>query len=328
MPILLLGCMATDVPLSTKEERFYQYEIGVTANGRDYTFRQYYKCSLESYWSSGTGETQTRWRGGMGTTITSLGGDLALIFGIEGGRHCGMTGESEVSRIATLLVSPTKPEQMYYLRPGINTPPALVNFIRIKQVPEVTGSLGPSKEQSELKELIRTRQNGFQRVTAQIIPYDVWATSEGSRAYFAQFHSVEVAKVDETPPVSGQPQTFVQFPYAAGRKYKREDGRVVGLKEINLVYDSDAFRVAEKAEEAPAAAYATAQTANRSMHSNPFVTPRFAVVDYKGTKVNVVALQEIYDPESKNILRLQHWYVPFPWPGPDEIDLRRLSNTR
>jgi len=179
-----------------------------------------------------------------------------------------------------------------------------------------------------LKEAIRNRQTGFQRVTASVTPYDVWATTEQSRDYFRQFQGIAVAKVGEAPPPSGWPDAVVRFQFWRDRNYQKDGlGAITGLSQLEFEYNGEAFVPSGNVPSSDVVWYATNQTQS-SEHRNPNNEPKFSLVNYKGKLIQVKALQEIYDPQTRNILLLRSWYKGYPWGGPDEIDIKRLMAGR
>lgn len=322
--ISVTGCIP--VPSNSK---YFRYEIELTANNRHYLFHQYFKCSEVAEFSEGDGKFHKHWRlSGSGISAADIGDNLVLFYAASGdcksdSQQINSDANAFGEHAVKVLENSVNPERLYLVQASRNNSPISIQRQSVQRMEKFDGDLGPSKAQIALKESVRDQQHGFQRVTARIIPYEVWATSDRSRAYFSQFQSVTIAKVGEAPPVSGWPDAFVQFQFWRDRAYKKGPaGEITGLKEFELVYKGDAFEVPDRSPETGQVWYATTQT--QTAHPNPNNAPGFAVVNYKGTLIKVKSLQEIFDPQTRNILLLMNQYLPYPWGGPDEVDLKRI----
>ena len=321
----LLACIAAIVmvaacvPLPGNSNN-YQYEIDLTANGRHYTFQQYFVCYQQADLSEADMTFHRRTHAsGTGITTADIGDGLVLLFQV--GECVGE--QKELPRVASVLVDPLNPRWIYPVNGVLKEPSIVINHVTVKPVQRIERELGPTTEQIALKNLLREHQSGFQRVTARIIPREVWATSDQSRAYFGQFHSVTEAKVGEAPPVSGWPDSFVQFKFWRERTYQKGSlGQIVGLKEIELAYNGEAFEIPGHITDPLAVWYATPKT--QKDHPNTNNAPEFAVVTHKGALIKVKTLQEIFDPETQDILLLHNHYQGYPWGGPDDIDVKRI----
>jgi hypothetical protein len=318
--VSIAGC----VPLPGNSQ-YQRYEIDLSANGRHYTFQQFFRCYQQAEFSAADGNFHPTTRAtGVGTTAADIGDGLVLLFEVQG---CNSNEKTELPKTAKVLVNPNNPERIYSVIGILANPSIVINHVIVEPFQGANRELGPTPEQVALKEQVRDHQRGFQRVRARVIPYQVWATSDQSRAYFGHFQSVAVAKVGDAPPASGWPDQFVQFQFWKERAYQTgSDGRITGLSEFELVYNGEAFEVPDRTPDPAWVWYSTEQT--RNDHPIPHYEPKFALVIYKGTLIRVKKAQEIFDPQTKNILLLVHWYEGYPWGGPDEIDVKRLMAQR
>jgi len=66
------------------------------------------------------------------------------------------------------------------------------------------------------------------------------------------------------------------------------------------------------------------------MSENGFnVSPfEIALVSHKDKIFKVKSLLEVYDPDTGTILQFSNSFVPYPWGGPDKVDVARLMNGR
>jgi hypothetical protein len=126
----------------------------------------------------------------------------------------------------------------------------------------------------------------------------------------------------EAPPVSGYPDEVVQFPYYLQRIHPTgTNGAIAGLRELDAIYDGPRFMVEDGRNTGADVWYATNETRASPLDRRPA-----ALVSYKGAVFKVLTIREIYDSEPKTILLSANWYVPYPWGGPDSVDLERLAD--
>ena len=302
----------------------YRYEIDMSVDGRPFMFRQYFVCYEVANLSEADGAFH-RATGGYGSGITTadVGDGLVLLFTAGG---CSAK-QKDLPRVASLLVNRPGLAKLYTVDETLKEPPVVIRHVTVEAVQNTERDPGPTAQQVALKNSLREHQGGFQRVTARRIPREVWATSDEIRAYFRQFKSVTAAMVGEGRPVIGNPADAVWFRFWRERAYERgPGGEIAHLKTIELPYDSQEFELQGRLPESPGVWYATPQTSGD--RPNPYLKPDFAVVNYKGTLIKLKSLQEIFDPETQEIVQLSAQYRGYPWGDPDEIDVKRMMSSR
>jgi hypothetical protein len=326
LSILINGCVP--VPNSSK---YYEHEISVRVDDRQYDFKRYLECSSSMDLSEGDGKLHPRWnRSGSGFTTADIGSGRVLVYSIWSDcesdyQDLKVSGSEKPDPYkldaVRVLDSARNPTRLYILTGQGSEFPVKIEQNSARRVNRIDGVIGSSEAELALKEIVRDSQHGFQRVTVRVVPFEVWSTTEAGRQYFSQFKGVTVARVGEVPPVSGRPDSIVQFPFYRQRNYSRgEHGEVVGLKELDTAYDGTPFVVANPPEPGVQTWYATNETrATSKLNDMPV-----AVVNYKGVVFRVTTFQEIYDPETKSILQFTNWYTPYPWGAPAPLDLKRL----
>ena len=314
--VLVGGC----VPLPGAVQ-YMRVDADLTANGRPYALRQFFRCYQQADFSEADAQFHRRVHAeGVGTIAVDVGDNLVVLLRTSVG---GCDSDSPASRPeVSMLVNPGDPQRIYPVAGSIAAPDVKVHTLTVTKVASAERPIGPTAEQAALKELIRNRQHGFQRVSVRIIPPRLWATSENVRAYFRRYHAIAVAQVGEELPTSGLPNLVVRFRYAKDRAYQRDENGAVGeLADSELIYGDDAFEMPSKLSGTPVVWYATHET--RDNHPNPNNAPAYALVRIKGMLVRIQGLQEVFDPDTQNILQFQTRYLAYPWGGPDDVDVKR-----
>jgi hypothetical protein len=317
------------------DTKYFEHDMAVTADGHLYDFKRYFACSRTLELSEGDGKLHPRWnRSGDGFTTVEIGSDRVLVYSITGDCESDHQ-EWSIPKPAKLdLFSPyvvrvldnaKSPRKLFLLTGQMDGFPVKIEHESTRRIDRIEGPMGPSKEDVSLKESIRDSQHGFQRVTAEVIPFEVWGATDSALQYSSQFKNVTVAQVGESPPRSGWSGSFVQFRFSRERNYKTgAHGEIVGLDEIDTVYDGEAFSVNNSPQGGVQTWYATKETrTDPKLNDDPV-----AVVNYKGMVFKVKSLQEIYDPVTRNILLFQNWHASYPWGGPESTDLKRLMSGR
>jgi hypothetical protein len=324
------GCVP--VPGSSK---YFEHDIRANIDGRRYDFKQYFECSKSLDFSEADNGLHAHWhRSGDGFSTADIGNGRVLVYAVSG--DC----ESDYQEIhapsdtpmavyshdaVRILDSASSPQKLYVLAGTAPGSSVKIEQESVKRLAHIEGGIGPHKAELALKELVRANQHGFQRVTVTVIPFAVWGAADAARQYFSRFKTVTVAKVGEAPPASGRADALLRFPYYLNRLYQKgSSGEIVGLFESDAVYDGDTFKLNDSPREGVQIWYATNETRSAG---NLAVTP-VAVVNYKGTVFQVAQLQEIYDPETRNILQFSSWHAPYPWGGPEPADVERLMRSR
>jgi hypothetical protein len=327
--VLMNGCVP--VPGSSK---YFEHDMAVSADGHRYDFKRYFECTQTMELSEGDGKLHPHWtRSGAGFTTVDIGSGRVLVYYITG--DCESDHQEfpvarqdrldpYVSDVARVLDSAKDPRRLYVLTGRTNEFPVKVERESTNRIDPVIGPIGPSEAELALKETVRNSQHGFQRVTVRVIPFEVWGVTDAARQYFSQFKTVTVARVGEAPPVSGWADSLVQFQFFQERNYQKDANGVVGLNEFDAEYNGVAFTVKGSPQAGVQTWYATKETrAAPKLNAEPV-----AVVIYKGVVFKVKSRQEIYDPATKDILLFANWHAPYPWGGPDSIDVKRLKNSR
>lgn len=316
---LIAGCIPM---LGTSE--YYKYEIDLTANGRHYAFDYYYKCYKEKELSEADGKFHTSVRSsGQKMAAGDIGDDRVLLFGSGG---CG--GDlQELERKGIVVSHPLNPERLYHVENVLNDPSIIINHVTARRVESIDRDIGPTKEQIALMEVVSEHQHGFQYVTVAVIPYEKWATSEQNRQYFSRFKSLAIAEPGKQFTPQGNMERFSSFKLHSPIIYERDlNGFAKRSNEIPMVYNGDAFEIPSNPSKSNEVWYSTKETkANTYLLSVNSVN---AVVNYKGTKLVVKNAQQIYDPETKNILQFTNYYQAFPYGGPTAEDIKRANKKK
>ncbi|HET9114040.1 MAG TPA: hypothetical protein VFN66_09250 [Burkholderiales bacterium] len=191
---------------------------------------------------------------------------------------CLNTNPKDLALPIEILETGSEVTKLYIIRGEAKTPLVSVKSIHLEPVVGVPNLVGPTPDQSAYTKAVLSEQNHrFQSVTASVIPYAMWATSEQSRNYFGQFASVAIAKIGEASPVSGWPNQDVRFPFYLERAYKRVDGRITDLEKKELVYRENSFEVPSESSNHVKTFYSATEMEASSK----------ALVSYKGTIINV-----------------------------------------
>lgn len=303
---------------------YFEHDLAVSVGARHYDFKRFYACQESLELSEGDGKFHPRWRkSGWEAATTQLADGRVLIFRTAPG-DCQKSyqdianSKDELSQlifsnVVRLLDNAENPQRLYVVTDTASGFPIRVEHDFVKRIDRHAGDIGPTKVDLELKEQIRKRQHGFQRVTVDIFPYEEWATTLAARDYFSQFQTVTVAKDNNTPALN-QP---VRFPFYQDRIQMHVDRSPDGVNRLGTIYDGAAFRI--QGNEVAQVWYATNSTAATR---NLSVTPP-AIVNYKGTVFKVWSSREVYDPETRSILSFTNWHTPYPWGAPEPADLER-----
>lgn len=320
----LSGCVA--IPGST---RYFQHDIAVNASGHKYSFRHYFECHGTLQASEEDGKLHQRWeRIGAGFTSSDIGNNQVLIYNVRGdcesqsqdlssGADKDMTPfTNEASRVIDDRSRPTK---LFVLPRGGSVGPFDIEYESVKRVERIDGTLGPTTAEIAPKELVRRAQHGFQQVTVTVMASNFWGKTEASRRYFAQFVEVNAASVSDVVSADASAHPPGQFPFLSERFRGLDATRpIIGITRLDTIYNGEAFTISF----APINPtwYATKETwSSRRLTNTPV-----ALVHYKGKEFRVQSVLEVYDPESKSILQFTNSYAPYPWGGPDGIDLTRI----
>ena len=276
---------------------YFKYTIDITINDHPYSFSQFIKCSRHIQPSEGPeGPFYVRSElSGGGFVGVKLDTSHTLLYYVNS--ECLQETAEDLTLPVAILETDGDRAKLYIVRGDSIMPSVSVKRIHLEPIADAPDQIGPPHEQIEFTKAIFAQWNRkFQNVTATIIPREVWATSDQSREYFGRLSSVSIAKVGEAPPVSGWPNAFVRFPFYRDRAYKLIDGRITGLKEFELSYTGSSFETLGETSNNVRTFYSETEMQNSQT----------AMVSYKGFTFNVVAMQEIYDPETRNIYSLRY----------------------
>jgi hypothetical protein len=276
---------------------YFKYSIDMEINGQPYSYSQYIQCYKALQISEGPeGPLYLRTQSTGGSWVaTRIDSSRTLIFPVQS--DCLNSAPRDLALPVSLLETVGSLSKLYIVRKDLNIPSfsLSVKRIHLDPVDSVPGVVGPTKEIAQYtKSVLAEQSHQFQSITARIIPHDIWATSEQSRIYFGQISSIAIAKVGEAPPVSGREDTFVQFPFYRERAYKNADGRIKDMKKTQFIYNGLSFEVSDNPVDDVKVFYSTVGMDNSWT----------ALVDFKGTMVNVLEIQEVYDPETRKIYSL------------------------
>ncbi len=302
--LLVSGCVY--VPGHT---RSYLYRIDVSANGLPTSFEQYFECYQQSDLNEADGSFHRKWyRKGGGVTAGAVGPGLTLLFNVQG--HCGDAAE-ELPRTALLAVGAPALERFYEISAELDQPDVAIQRVTVTPVQGAVKPLGPTPASVALKKTLMQTERHFHRVSIESLAEDVWATTDASRAYFARLQAPVAASADRGQQASDDP-SWVSFPYQRERKYKlRPQGPIPPELLPGLTYRDGVFYLPDSIARPGPIWYAVPA----------HVGADIAVVDYKGLRVEVKTLQEIYDPQTRSIVQLMRGPMLAPWGPPDDVDV-------
>lgn len=286
-PLSLVGCEPT------VSASYYKYSIALTVNGQALAFSQYIQCSHVLSPTEGPGgPVHLRWQvAGDAPAAVKIDENRILFF--YGSANCYNPSARSIEEPVEVLDTSDLTAKLYVVHNNSKYNAVSVDRVFVEPVETAPSVLGATKEQRDLAAATLAQYaRKFERVTVRTTPYSVWATSDAARQYFADFKAVTLAKVGEAPPVGGYPRDIVQFRFYRDRVYPRADGRAVYPPQAMLGYGKDALEVSSQQGDNLEIYYAPPGPRNTS---DP-------TVEYKGVRFTVRRVQELYDPETKNIL--------------------------
>jgi hypothetical protein len=193
----------------------------------------------------------------------------------------------------------------------LSNPSIVINSVTIEPVSDAAHELGPSREQRALLSKLKANKTGFQEVWVNIFPPEVWSTTDEARAYFGKFDAITLAKVGEAlPQASAFPERTVLFKYNKNRHYP--DSQTMLAKQIHLVYRDGAFELPENNANKDPVWYATDNVKGKSNIPYTDQGDISAKVRYKGQVIDIKKIQEVFDPETGNILQFRSSYTNYP----------------
>jgi hypothetical protein len=288
--LLLLSLVGCEPTVSAS---YYKYSIALTINGQALAFSQYIECShVVSPTEGPGGPFHLRWQV-TGDAPAAIRIDTHRVLFFYGSANCYNPSARSIDEPIEVLDTSEPTAKLYVVHNNSKYDSVSVDRVFVEPVETAPSVLGPTKEQRDLAVATLTQYaRKFERVTVRINPYSVWATSDAARQYFADFKSVTLAKVGEAPPASGYPRDIVEFRFYRDRVYPQIDGRAVYPPLAMLGYGKDALEVTSQQGDNLEIYYAPDGPENTS---DP-------TVEYKGVRFTVKRVQELYDPETKNIL--------------------------
>jgi hypothetical protein len=295
--------------------------MDLTVNGRHYAFDEYFACYLEEDYSTNDGKLHgRRLPDGLELAAGDIGDDLTLLFGSAG--DCTSDAQ-ELSHKAIVVSHPQNPDRLYLVDDRSESPSIIINNVSVKRVEETPSHLGPTKEQKALKEMLRDRQRGFHSVSVELIPPEKWDTSELNLQYFSRYRSVTVAEPEGRGKSAGFSAVSLFYPPTPMIREKEAIGMPKIAEEFPLIYNGEAFVLSGLPQTARGLWYATKQAQDSPYFQ--ITGMREAPVDYKGIKLSVKSVAQVYDPETRSILQFTNNFRAFPWDRPEQEDIKRMK---
>lgn len=292
----------------------YRFELEGVADGKPFSFQQYYTCYPVAVLSAADGKFHKQWSGsGSGTQVGRVSENLFIIYNASG---CD-PGALKKSVIAT-VDSVEDPKTLHLFRSSSTEP--LVTITKDRSMPIEVGnvSLGPPVEQIQLKETLRENQRGFQRVTAKIIPYEVVATSDQAKAYFDKLQGVVLAAQQDRVPER------LVFPFYSQRDFAKLRTSSDYKKDLAPTFNGEAFVLDNLSIQSSDVVFYS--TPNNRGSKSPWEDPK-ARVRYRNVEFEVRRAQEIYDADLRAVIVFYNERRTYPWPSPEDADITR-SNAR
>jgi hypothetical protein len=300
--------------------KYYKHDITIIVDGHARHFERYFECSQTLEWSENDNGLHPKWdKTGDDFTAVDIGKGRVLIYKISGDFDC----ESDYQQLhvppelmeqysqqtVRVLDSSKYPHELHVLTTDTDGFPVALVQQSVRRIDPVKGPIGPLRAERVLKESVLKRQHGYQRVTASIVPFEIWGAADAARQYFSQFTTVTLARASKFPQATLRDAYVAEFPFYHERVYEKGMyGETLALKKLGTVYDGNVFNL-ENGTNAEGFTWYSLQKART--HQIPD-RPPIAAVEYKGVIFEIADTQEIYDPETKTILSFSNQYIPYP----------------
>jgi hypothetical protein len=313
---LLLGVTLPGCVPQPGSGTYVQHVLEVSMDGQQTLLKHKYKCYRSADLSEGDGTFHTRnHKSGQGITTTDIGKGRALIYRISGecpwdNESIGSTTRNLESPIALLFRTRTPTELDVFGAKSKLSPAKILGQYTV-QTDYLIAEVGPTDEENHLRNVIRSEQHGFERVTAVALPIEIWGVTPQAKKYFGNLHRVTVAAVGEDPPISGNAAEIVQFKYFAARDLPKSTGAAYSaMPELGTEYDGHTFAL---------------ETVNPDFEkwfaTEPSTRwPRATLVSFKGVTFELAKVREVYDPSTQIIFRFSRRYIPYAWGDGDLSD--------
>ena len=227
---VIFSVAACTVPVLEPAETF-RFELEGISGDKSFSFQQYYTCYQTADLSAADGKFHKHWNAsGSSTQVGQVAEDLFIIYNVWG---CN-SNTSKKSVIAA-VDSIEKPTILYLFRVQPIEPLLTITKDRSVPVGRSEVSLGPSSTQVQLKEKLRENQNGFQRVTAKIIPYEIFATANQSKEYFDKQTEIAIAEQQNRAPCDRV------FPFFSERDFSKLRNSGEYMKVQALSFNGEEF---------------------------------------------------------------------------------------
>lgn len=289
----------------------FRFELEGFADGRPFSFQQYYTCYPIAVLSARDGQYHNQWNcSGSGTQVGQVGDNLFVIYSV------GCDPKVSKKSIIAAIDSVENPKTLQLFR-VLPTEP-LITITKCRSEPIDASNvtlLGPPPAQVQLKETLRANQRGFQRVRARIIPYEIFATSDQAKTYFDNLKGVVIAAQQD-----GIPSRLV-FPFFSQRDFDKLQTNSEYKKDVVLGFNGEEFGFENTPVQPSDVYYSTPSTRGSK---SPWEEPK-ARVRYKSASFEVQQAQEIYDSERKAIIVFYNERQTYPWPSPEDADIRRFE---
>lgn len=288
----------------------YRFELEGFADGRPFSFQQYSTCYPIAVLSARDGQYHKQWNcSDSGAQVGQVGDNLFVIYSV------GCDPKVSKKSIIAAIDSVENPKTLQLFRVLPTEPLITITKCRLEPIDASNVTLGPPPVQVQLKETLRANQRGFQRVRARIIPYEIFATSDQAKTYFDSLKGVVIAAQQD-----GIPSRLV-FPFFSQRDFAKLRASSEYKKELVLSFDGEEFAFGNVSAQPSDVYYSTPNTRGSK---SPWEEPK-ARVRYKNASFEVQQAQEIYDAERKAIIVFYNEHQKYPWPSPEDADIRRFE---
>lgn len=289
----------------------FRFELEGIADGRPFSLQQYYTCYQTAVLSAADGRYHKQWSGsGSGTQVAQVGDNLFIIY-----NAWGCDPNTPKKSVFAAVDSVENPKILHLFRVQPTEPLITITKDRSVPVNASDASLGPPSAQIRLKETLRENQRGFQRVRARIIPYEIFATSDQTKAYFDKLNGIVIAAQQDQVPER------LVFPFFSHRDFPKLRASSEHRKDLAPSFNGEEFTFESTPIPLGDVFYSTPETRGSK---SPWVEP-IARVRYKNARFEVRKLQEIYDHDLRAIIVFYNERQPYPWPSPEDADIRRIE---
>ncbi len=299
MILVLLGLLLLLLPLPllifsifNLEKRYLRYSIDVLIDGTLYSYSQNIECINDYVFRESKMIFEHQWRGnGTGPVAKSIDKDRILFFSPDADRF--LFEAHSLKRPVELLVERPGRTKIYAIDHKAINPDVEIKRIYLEPLDSKPERIGPSDEDQRFTESVLEKyQTAFEQVTAQIMPYSLWSQLPRCCRYFSELTSITIAT--ETPE---HKRNVFRLPYAYERAQLMRANQGL-VPKISLSSNGKVYEMPLSNTQTFFACYYAAEGKTE------------ATVNYKNNMFTLRRSNEVYDPETQEIIRFnyEHFY--------------------